>query len=135
MNLTTIVITENKMLYYVSFYSFKLLCFLRCSYALYCTGSLTLSTVSSIIILFPIVYINSISELLLLLWSLLKHLFLLESLVWPLLLWLLSIGPLTSGFPKSVIAICTLRFLHTAKIYWFWTSIPLSCCLLWCFLY
>jgi len=133
MNLTSIVIIKGKMLYCISLYSFKLLCSLRCNCALYCTSSLTLSTVSSIMTLFFIVHTSSIFKPLLLLWSSLKHLFLLKSLVWPLLLWFLSTGILTSRFPKPVIAICTLRFLCTAKIYWFWTSVLLSYCLLWCF--
>jgi len=123
------------MFYCAFFCSFKLLCSLRCSCALYCSSALTLLIVSSIIILFFIVYTSSIFKLLLLLWSPLKCLSLLESLVWPLLLWLLSIGTLTSRFPRPVVAIYTLRFLCTAKIHWFWTFVLLSCCLLWCFFY
>ena len=135
MNLTSIVITKGEMLHCISPCSFELLCSLKCSHALYCTGFLTLLTVSSIIILFPTVYTSSIFEPLLLLWSPLKHLSLLESMVWPLLPQLLSIRTLTSKFPWPIVAICTLRFLYTTKIHWFWTSIPLSYCLLWCFLY
>jgi len=123
------------MLYCASLCSFELLCSFRCSYAFYYTGSLTLLTVSSVITLFSTVYTSSISESLLLLWSPLKCLPLLESLVWPLLFWLLSIGTLTSRFPRSIVAICTLRFLCTTKIHWLWTSVLLSCYLLWCFLY
>jgi len=123
------------MLYCTSSCSFELLCSLRCNHALYYSSTLTLLTVFSIIILFSTVYTSSIFEPLLLLWSLLKHLSLLKSLVWPLLFWLLSIGILTSRFLRPVVAIYMLRFWCTAKIYWFWTSIPLSCCLLWCFLY
>jgi len=130
MNLTFIIITEGKMLYCTSFCSFELLCSLKCSCAFYCSGALTLSTVSSVIILLSTVHISSIFESLLLLWSPLKCLSLLESLVWSLLLWLLSVGILTSRFPRPVVATCILRFLHTTKIYWFWTSILLSHCLL-----
>jgi len=135
MNLTSIVIIKGKMLYCVSLCSFELLCSLRCSCALYCSSTLTLLTVSSIIILFSTVHINSIFKLLLLLWSLLKCFSLLESLVWPLLPWLLSIKTLTSRFLKPVVAVCMLKFLYTAKIHWFWTFVLLSCCLLWCFFY
>jgi len=113
------------MLYCASFYSFKLLCSLRCSYALYCSSTLTLLTVSSKIILFPTVYTSSISEPLLLLWSPLKCLSLLKSLVWSLFPQLLSIKILTSRFPKPVVATCILRFLCTTKIHWFQTSILL----------
>jgi len=123
------------MLYYTSFCSFKLLCSLRCSYAFYCTGSLTLLTVSSIMTLLSTVYTSSISKPLLLLWSPLKHLSLLKFLVWLLFLWLLSIGILTSRFLRPIVAIYISRFLCTAKIYWLQTSILLSHCLLWCFLY
>ena len=126
MNLTSIVITEGEMLYYTSSCSFELLCFLRCSCALYCSSALTLSTVSSIITLFSTVYTSSISKPLLLLWSLLKCLSLLESLVWPLLLWLLFIGTLTSRFLRLFIVLYTLRFLCSTKIHWFQSSIPLS---------
>ena len=97
-NLTTVVITENKMLYCTSFYFFKFFCSLRCGHALYCFSTLTLSTVSSIMTLFSIIYTSSIFKPLLLLWGLLKCLSLLESLVWLLLLWLLSVGSLVSGF-------------------------------------
>jgi len=114
---------------------FELLCSLKCSCAFYYFSALTLLIVFSIMTLFFTVYTSSIFELLLLLWSLLKCLSLLESLVWFLLLWLLSIGTLTSRFLRPVVAACMLRFLCTAKIYWLWTSIPLSCCLLWCFFY
>ena len=127
MNLTPIVIIKGKMLYCTSFCSFELLCFLGCSCALYCTSSLTLLTVSSIITLFPTVHISSISEPLLLLWSLLKRLFLLKSMVWPLFPQFLFIGTLTFRFLRPIVAIHILRFLHTAKIHWFWTSILLSC--------
>ena len=121
------------MLYCTSPYSFKLLCSLRCSHALYCSSTLTLSTVSSVITLLFTVHTSSISKPLLLLWSPLKCLFLLESLVWPLLPQFLSIEILTSRFLKPVIAIYILRFLYTAEIYWFQTFISLSYCLLWCF--
>jgi len=123
------------MLYYASSCSFKLLCSIRCGHAFYCSSTLTLSTVSSIVTLFFIIYTSSISKLLLLLWSLFKCLSLLESLVWPLFLWFLSIGILTSRFSRPVVAIYMLRFLCTAKIHWLQTSILLSHCLLWCFLY
>jgi len=123
------------MFYCISSCSFKLFYSLRCNYVFYCSSALILSTVSSIMTLFPTVYTSSISEPLLLLWSPLKCLSLMEFLVWPLLLWFLFIGTLTSRFPRPVIAICTLRFLCTAKIHWLWTSVPLSYCLLWCFFY
>jgi len=133
MNLTFIVIIEGKMLYYASFCFFELLCSLRCSCALYCSSALTLLTVSSIMTLFSIIYTSSIFELLLLLQNSLKCLLLLEFIVWPLLLWLLSIGTLTFRFLKPIIAIYMLKFLYTTKIHWFWTFILLSCCLLWYF--
>jgi len=123
------------MLNYTSPYSFKLLYSLRCSYALYCSSALTLSTISSIMTLFFIVYTSSIFKPLLLLQSLLKCLSLLESLVWLLLLWLLFIEILTSGFLRPLVAIYILRFLCTTKIYWLQTSVLLSYCLLWCFFY
>ena len=123
------------MLYCTSFCSFKLLCFLGCSYALYCFSTLTLLTVFSVMTLLSTVYTSSISEPLLLLWSLPKRLSLLESLIWPLLLQLLSIGTLTFRFPRPIVAVYMLRFLCTAKIHWFWASILLSYCLLWCFFY
>ena len=99
MNLTSIVIIKGKMFYCTSLYSFELLCSLRYGHALYCTGSLTLSTVFSIMTLLPTVYISSISEPLLLLWSPLKCLFLMESMVWPLFLQFLFIEILTPRFP------------------------------------
>ena len=123
------------MLYCTSSCSFKLLCSLRYSCALYCFSVLTLLTVSSIMTLFSTVYTSSVFELLLLLWSLLKYLSLLEFLVWPLLSWLLFIGILTFRFPRPVVAIHMLRFLCTTKIYWFQTFVSLFYCLLWCFLY
>jgi len=123
------------MLYCTSSCSFKLLYSFGCNCALYCFSALTLSTVSSIMTLFSTVYTSFISKLLLLLWSPFKCLSLLEFLVWPLLPWLLSIGTLTSRFPRPVVAVHTLRFLCTTKIHWFQTFVSLSCCLLWCFLY
>jgi len=123
------------MLYCTSFYSFEFFCSLRCSYALYCSGALTLSTVFSIMTLFSTIYISSISESLLLLWSPFKCLSLLESLVWPLLFWFLFIGTLTFRFLRPVVAICMSRFLCITKIHWFWTSVLLFHCLLWCFFY
>jgi len=123
------------MFHCASFCSFELLCSLRCNCALYCSSTLILLIVSSIMILFPAVYISSIFEPLLLLWSPLKCLSLLKSLVWPLLLWLLSIRTLTSRFLKPVVTVCMLRFLCTTKIHWFQTFVLLSCCLLWYFLY
>jgi len=123
------------MLYYASSCSFELLCFFGCNCALYCSGVLTLLIVSSVITLFSIIYTNSIFKSLLLLWSLLKCLSLLESLVWLLLLWLLFIEILTSGFLRPLVAICMLRFLYTTKIHWLWISVLLSYCLLWCSLH
>jgi len=123
------------MLYGTSLCSFKLLCSLRCSYVFYCFNALTLLIVSSIITLFSIVYTSSIFESLLLLWSPLKCLSLLEFLVWLLLFWLLFIRTLTFRFPRPVIAVYMLRFLHTAKIHWLWTFVLLFYCLLWCFFY
>jgi len=130
MNLTSIVIIKGKMFYYTSSCSFKLLCSLRYSYALYCSSALILLTVFSIIILFSTVYTSSISKPLLLLQNSLKRLSLLESIVWPLLLQLLFIGTLTSRFLRPIIAIYILRFLCTAKIHWLQTFIPLFHCLL-----
>ena len=117
------------------FIFFKLFCSFRYSYVFYCFSALTLLTVFSIMTLFFTVYTSSIFELLLLLWSLLKCLSLLESLVWFLLLWLLSIGTLTFRFLKPIIAICMSRFLYIIKIHWFQTSVLLSCYLLWYFFY
>ena len=81
MNLTTVVITEGKMLHYISPCSFKLFYSLRCSYVFYCSGVLTLLIVSSIMTLFSIIYASSIFKLLFLLQRLLKCLLLLESIV------------------------------------------------------
>ena len=107
-NLTSIVITEGKIFHCTSFYSFELLCSFRCSYAFYYSSTLTLSTVSSIITLFSTVYISSIFKPLLLLWSLLKCLSMLESLIWPLLPKLLSIETLVSGFLRFSVVLCIL---------------------------
>ena len=131
MNWISIIIIKGKMLYYTSLYSFEFFCFFGCSCALYCFSTLTLLIVSSIMTLFFTVYTSSISEPLLLLWSLPKCLSLLEFLVWLLLLWLLSIGILTFRFLRPVAVVCMSRFLYTVKIYWFQTSVPLSYCLLW----
>ena len=126
MNLTFIVITEGEMLYCASFCSFKLLCSFKCSYVFYCSSALTLLIVFSIMTLFSIVYTSSIFELLLLLWRSLKHLLLLKSIVWPFLLWLLSVGILTFRFLRLLVTLCTLRLLCSAKIHWFWSSVLLS---------
>jgi len=123
------------MLYCTFSCSFKFFCSLKCGCVFYYSSALTLLTVSSVMTLLPTVYTNSISELLLLLQSLLKCLLLLESIVWPLLLWLLSIEILTFRFLRPIVAVCILRFLCTTKIHWFWTSILLPHCLLWWFLH
>jgi len=123
------------MLYYASSCSFKLLCSLRCSCALYYFNTLTLLTVSNIMTLFSTVYTSSIFKPLFLLQRLLKHFLLLEFIVWPLLFWLLFIETLTSRFLRLSVTICMLSFLHTTKIHWFWTSVLLFQCLLWCLLH
>ena len=121
------------MLYYTSSCSFKLFCFLECSYALYCFGALILSTVFSVMTLLSVVYTSSIFKPLFLLWRLLKCLLLLESIVWPLLLLFIKIS--VFRFLRLFIALCTLRLLCFTEIYWFWSSVLLSQCLLWCFLH
>ena len=123
------------MFHCASLCSFEFFCSFGCSYAFYCSSTLTLLTVFSVMILFSTVYASSIFESLFLLQRSLKCLLLLKSIVWPFLLWLLSIGTLTSWFPRLLIAICISNFLYTAKIYWLWTFVLLSQCLLWCLLY
>ena len=120
------------MLYYISSYSFKLLCSLRCSYALYCSNALTLSIVFSIMTLFSAVYASSIFKLLFLLWRSLKHFSLLKSVVWLFLLLLLFIRTLIFWFLRPFIAVHMLSLLCTAKIYWLWIFVSLSWYLLWC---
>jgi len=117
MNLTTVIITKSKMLYYTSPYSFKFFCSLRCSHALYYSSALTLSTVSSVITLFPTIYASSIFKSLFLLQRLLKHLLLLESIVWPFLFQLLSIKILTFRFLRLFVALHTLKLLHSTEIH------------------
>ena len=114
------------MLYCTSSHSFKFFCSFRYSCALYYFSTLILLTVFSIIILFSTVYTSSFFKPLLLLWSLLKCLLLLESLVWPLLLQFLSIIIFISGFPWLVSVSTLLGFSCTTKIYWFQSFIPLS---------
>ena len=123
------------MFYYASLYSFKLLCSLRCNYVFYYFSALTLLTVSSIVTLFPAVYASSIFKSLFLLQRLLKHLLLLKSIVWLFLFQFLSVRILAFRFLKLFVAVHILRFLCTAKVHWFWSSVSLSQCLLWCSLH
>ena len=123
------------MFYYTSLCFFKLLCSFKCNCVFYCFSTLTLSTVSSVMTLFPAIYASSIFELLFLLQRLLKHLLLLEFIVWPFLFWFLSIKFLISGFLRLLVVLYTLRLLCFAKIHWFWFSVLLFQCLLWCLLH
>ena len=125
MNLTTIVIIKNEILYHTSSCSFKLLYFFKCSYALYCSSTLTLLIVSSIMTLFSAVYASSIFKLLFLLWGLLKCLLLLKFIIWPFLLWFLSVEILTFRFLRLFTTIYISSFLCTAKVHWLWSSILL----------
>ena len=96
------IIVKYKTLNYIFSYTFNLFPTLGFTSTLYYINSLTLSIVFNKMSLSFILYINSFLILFVLLWSLLKCLLLLRSLVWPLLLKLLVLLPLeflTSQLP------------------------------------
>jgi len=80
-----IVITKGKVLNYTPFYSFKFFYSFGCPYTLYCSSALTFLAIFSVVILFPAIYTSSFFKPLFLLWSPLKRLLLLKSLIWLLL--------------------------------------------------
>ena len=94
---TTFIYTDT--LDYIFSYTFNLFPILKFISTLYCISSLILSIVFNKISLSFTLYINSFLIPFILLWSLLKYLLLLKSLVWPLLFRLLVLLPLKSLTP------------------------------------
>ena len=84
---------------------------------LYCINSLTLPIVFSKIFSSFTLYASSFFILFILLWSPLKYLFLLKSLVWPLLPGLLVLLLLKSLI-SWLLQLLPSVFLYTAKVYW-----------------
>ena len=115
-----IIIAEYKTLDYAFSYTFNLFPTLRFTDALYCISSLTLSIVFNKMSLSSILYTSSFFILFILLWSPLKYLFLLRSLVQPLLPRLLVLLPLKSLI-LQLLQLLSLVFLYTAKVYWLYT--------------
>ena len=125
-----IVIVKYKTSNYIFFCAFNPTFTLQYIGALYCISSLTLFIVFGIISLFFILYVSSFLILLVLLWSLLKYLFLLRFLIWPLLPKLLSLRFLISW----LLQLFPLIFSCSTKVYWL-CAVPQFLYLLWYFIY
>src|SRR6266576_6993270 len=130
MYLICIVVTESKVFNYTLLGAFNLFLFFY-SFAPFVVLCVLTLVVPYIVSLFSIIYICPLFELFLLLWSPLKCLFLLRSLVWPLLprstlviLYIMSIF--------TIVLISSLfGFFSSTKVYWLGSSVlfwyPLWC--------
>src|SRR6266567_4673918 len=117
-----IVVIESKVFDYTLLGALKLF-FLFCSFIPFTILYILTLVVPCIVFLFFIIYIYPLFEPFLLLWSLLKCLFLLRSLVWPLLPGSTSAILYVVSILTAVLTSSLFCFFGSTKVYWLGSTV------------